>query len=166
MDDDEVSCQVPQNALSGRKGDTLYCHIMIKMMRLLSTSRKRLSSARALKQTPDQLIETVGILNKDLEELKLSTQKDLSIDGPLDSFQLPNNITLRQAQSLQSNYFSLALDINTPLAYPWSSVWSYAKQHTNAFAQIEASWNAVAQTSRAAILATRQIRVDGTCSTL
>lgn len=139
---------------------------MIKMMRLLSTSKKRLSSARALQQTPSQLIETVASLNKDREELKVSMQKDFNIDGPLEAFQLPSNITLCQAQSLQYHYFSLALDINTPLAYPWSLVWSYAKQNTNSFAQIEASWNAVAQTSRAAILATRQIRVNATCSTL
>lgn len=144
----------------------MYSHILIKLMQLSSTSKKRLSSARALKQTPDQLIETVRSLNKELHDLKLSTQNEFILDGPLGISRLPNNITLRQAQSLQCHYFSLALDINTPLAYPWSGAWNYAKQHKTSLSQVEDSWNAVAQASRSVILATRQIHIDASCSAL
>lgn len=135
-------------------------------MRLCSTTKKRLSSAQALRQTPAQLIETVRSLNQELDELKSSTQQNFVLDAPLEVSQLPAGITLRQAQSLQSHYFSLVLDINTPLAYPWSCVHTYAEQDMAALAQIEASCNAVAVVSRAAILATRQIRVDASCTAL
>jgi hypothetical protein len=80
MDDDEISCQVPESALSGRPGDTIYCHILIEMMQLCSTAKKRLSSARALRQTPDQQMETVRDLNKELDELKRSTQNKYCLD--------------------------------------------------------------------------------------
>lgn len=166
MDDDEISCQVPQNALDGFSGNIVYCHTLIELMRLSSTAKKRLSSAHALRQAPRQLIETVCDLNKRLQELKLSTQHRFRLDSPLEVSQLPIGITLRQAQSLQYHYFCLVLDINTPLAYPWSGIYAYAKQDTAASALFDASWDAVAQVSRSAILATRQIRVDASCSAL
>lgn len=149
----------------GRPGDTIYCHILIEMMQLCSTAKKSLSSARAaLRQTPDQLIETVRDLNKELDELKRSTQNKLCLDGS--ASQLPKGITLRQAQSLQFHYFSPVLDINTPSTYPWSGIYTYAKKDRAAFAQVETSCNAVAHASRSTILATRQIRIDASCSAL
>ncbi|KAJ9610300.1 hypothetical protein H2200_005077 [Cladophialophora chaetospira] len=166
MDDDEISCQTPENASSGRPGDTIYCHMLIKLMQLSSTAKKRLSSARGLRQTPEQLIETVHDLGAKLDELKSSTQHQFCLDGPLEVSQLPNDLTLRQAQSLQYHYFCLVLDINTPLAYPWSGICTYAKHNKSAFDQIKISLNLVAEASRSAILATRQIRIDASCSAL
>lgn len=167
MDDDEISCEVPPTAVSGRFADTTYCQILIDMMRLSSTAKKRLSSARALRQTAEQLVETVRDLNQKLDELRNchSLQK-LLLDSPLESGNLPEGWTLRQAQSLQYHYFSLVLDINTPLAHPWSGICAYARRDISAFTQLEMSRNAVAQASRAAILSTRQIRVDTSCPAL
>ena len=166
MDDEEISCQVPDSAGSGQQGDTIYCKLLIEMMQLSSTAQRRLSSVRALRQTADQLISTVRHLNEELERLKLSAQHKFPLGGVLDSFHLPNGLTLRQAQSLQYHYFSLVLDINTPLAYPWSGICTYAKQDTAAFSQMQRSLNAVAQTSRSAIIATRHIQIDASCSSL
>ncbi|KAH8691680.1 fungal-specific transcription factor domain-containing protein [Talaromyces proteolyticus] len=166
IDDDEISSQVPEKALSGQLGDTIYCHVLIQLIRLCSTTKKRLSSAQALRQTPAQLIETIRNLNQELDGLKRSIQPDFALDAPLETSQLPKGMTLRQAQSLQSHYFSLVLDINTPLAYPWSGVHTSIDQDMAALAQIGASCDAVARASRAAILATRQIRVDASCTAL
>jgi hypothetical protein len=135
-------------------------------MRLCSTTKKRLSSAKALRQTHAQLIETVRSLSQQLDALKHSIQHIIILDAPLELDQLPQGMTLRQAQSLQAHYFSLVLDINTPLTYPWSGVRESVEQDMAALAQIEASCNAVAIVSRAAILATRQIRVDASCTAL
>ena len=135
-------------------------------MRLCSSTRKRVSSAQALRQTPAQLIETVRSLNQELDALKSSVGQSFSLDAPLDGSQLPKGITLRQAQSLQSHYFSVVLDINTPLAHPWSGVHTLVEPDKAALSQIQASCNTVASVSRAAILATRQIRVDASCTAL
>lgn len=135
-------------------------------MRLSSTTKKRLSSAKALRQTPAQLIETVRSLSQELDALKKSLQHIIVLDAPIELSQLPQGTTVRQAQLLQAYYFSLVLDINTPLAYPWSGVRESVEQDMTALAQIEASCNAVANVSRAGILATRQIRVDVSCTAL
>ncbi|KIW86779.1 uncharacterized protein Z519_12565 [Cladophialophora bantiana CBS 173.52] len=166
MDDDEISCQVPLSSLSGRPSDTLYCHTLIKMMQLASAAKKRLSSVRALKQPTEQLLKTIRSLKKDLAELRCSVQQKICLDDPIDVSRLPGGLTLRQAQSLQSHYFCLVLDINTPLTYPWLGVSAYVADNMAAAAQVEASFNEVAQVSRSGILASRQINIDGGCSAL
>ncbi|KAK5031026.1 hypothetical protein LTS07_004761 [Exophiala sideris] len=136
------------------------------MMQLASAARKRLSSARALRQTTEQLIKTVRKLRKDLEDFKCSVERDLCLDNPRDTSRVPAGLNLRQAQSLQSHYFCLVLDVNTPLTYPWLGISTYLADDAAAASHVETSYNAVAQASRSGILATRQVHVDGGCSNL
>jgi len=136
------------------------------MMQISSEVRKRLGTPRALKQTPEQLFDIVHDLTKKLNDLKdyASQQYRFTLDRPLDTFRLPEvGLTLRQAQSLQSHYFCLVLDINTPLTYPWSGLRLRVEQSASALAHIEISCKAVAQISRSAILATRHIHIDASC---
>lgn len=144
----------------------VYCRHLIELMQISSATTRRLSSVQALRQKAEELITTVKELNEQLEKLKLSSQAPFPLDEPLDPSHLPNELTLRQAQSLQYHYFSLILDINTPLAYPWSGIYTYAKHSTPAFDQIQKSVASVAQASRSAIVATRDIRIDASCSSL
>jgi hypothetical protein len=149
--------------MSERPSDTIFCHLLVEMARLSSSAKNRLSSARALRQSPEQLVEAVRDLNRELDRLKRTAQTKFSLDHPIDVVQLPNGLTMRQAQSLQSHYFSLALDINNALAYPWSDICTYQDTNSLMFAEVQASWNTVAQISRSEILATRQISVDASC---
>ncbi|OAP64280.1 hypothetical protein AYL99_00252 [Fonsecaea erecta] len=166
MDDDEIDCHVPQNALSGRPNDTLYCNTLVKMMQLSSTVRKQLASARALKQSTQQLVQAIRGLKNDLKELKSSVKQDICLDSAIDVARLPGGLTLRQAQSLQSHYFCLVLDINTPLTYPWLGIYAYLADTEEAASEMDASHGEVAQISRSAIMATRQINIHGSCSAL
>lgn len=135
-------------------------------MQLSSKAKKLLSSARAQKQSPEQLIEAVANLNKDLDDLKRLTQDHFCLDAPPENRRLPEGMTMRQAQALQSYYICLVFDVNTPIAYPWSPTSIYARQNLHAAIQVESSLSTVARMSRSAILATRQIRVDASCSSL
>ncbi|RVX74258.1 hypothetical protein B0A52_02090 [Exophiala mesophila] len=169
IDDDEISTLLPQSTLTNRPGDIAYCHILVDLMQLCSTARKRLSSARALQQSPEQLIQAVSSLVRELDNIKDRAMRryKFSLDGPLDLSQLPTlGLTLLQAQSLKANYCCLVLDINTPLSYPWSGIHLHAEQDPVAFAQVEKSCAAVAEAARCAILATRQIQVDASCTAL
>ncbi len=162
MEDDEISCLVPPVAPGGRPGNATYCHMLIEMMKLSSLPKKRLSSARALRQSAEQLVETVRELSHGLDELR----KFLLVDTLLDLSTLPEGINLRQALSIQYNYFCLIMDIHTPLATPWSVPFSSAKEGTAVSSRVEVSCAAVAQASRDAILTSRQIRVDAACPSL
>ena len=167
MDDDEISCQVPQTALSGKPGETTYCHILIDLMKLTSSAKKQLSSARALRKTPAELLEAVQALQRELEEARRSAaQRGFPLESTLVASQLLSGLTMCQAQSLHYHYVLLVMDINTPLAYPWSNVNVYARKDGATLAQIEVSVDAVARASRSAILATRQIQINASCSSL
>lgn len=166
MNDEDISCSIPDCASSGKQSDTIYCQLLIEMMQLSSSAAKRLSSVRALRQDPHQLIATVRQLNEELERLKISAQHKFPLGDLLDPSHLPNGLTLRQAQSLQCHYFSLVLDINTPVAYPWSGISTYAKRDTADFADVGASLDAVSQVSRSAIIATNHIQINASCSSL
>ena len=166
MDDDEISCQIPENAPGHPPGDKTYCHLLIKLMRLASHNRKRLSSAYAMRQTPDQIVATVREMNKALDELNSPSQRKEDLGGPLDKVRSAHGITLRQAQSLQSHYFSLIFDINRILACPWSRVHAFAAKDSTARVQIETSCGLVAETSRAVIMATKLIQLDASSPTL
>lgn len=53
-----------------------------------------------------------------------------------------------------------------PLTYPWLGVSAYVAGNTAADSQVHPSYHDVAQVSRAAILAARQIHIGGGCSAL
>jgi hypothetical protein len=166
MDDDEISCQIPEEALDCQMSSTVYCKFLVQLMQLSSIAKKRLSSPAAMRQSPDQLIETARDLNGKLDELKRSIDRALCFDGSLGDLHPLNGPTTRQAQSIQSHYISLVLDINTPLTYPWSGIFQYSKKDAATFAKLEVACTAVSHASRSAILATRQIHVDANCSFL
>lgn len=166
MDDDEISCEIPEEASNDQIGSTTYCKLLIQLMQLSSIARKRLSSPAAMRKSPDQLIESVCNLNSRLEELNQSNQQVFCLDWSLGDLQSLNGLTKRQAQSLQSHYFSLILDINTPLTYPWSGIYQYAKHDKAKFVHVEAACIAVSCASRSAILATRHVHVDANCTFL
>ncbi len=157
---------MPLHAPSGRENDTLYCHTLIKMMQLVSKAKTQLSSTRALRQSNERLMKTVCKLRKDLAEFNSSMQDKICLDKPLDASRLPQGLNLLQAQSLQSHYFCLLLDIHTSLTYPWLGISAHLADDPAATSLVEASCNEVAQASRSAILATRQTHLDGRCSAL
>lgn len=166
MDDDEMGCDIPDCVQGGRAGDHLYCHTLILLAQLSSSAKKRLSSAKALRQTPDQLIQTVHDLNTELENLKATIDSQFDLAKPVEPLDLPDGISVRQAQLIQCYYFCLVLDVNTPLVYPWTGIGKYTSSTSPNFAQVKASCEAVAQVSRTAILATRYIHVDASCPSM
>lgn len=117
-----------------------------------------------MRQNAIQLAEAIGELSQRLDGLRSSNQHILSLGEFINPSKLPGELTLHQALGLQYTYFCLALDIHTPLTYPWSAVFTQAERKSEAFAQVERSRAVVMEVSRAAILTARQIETDATCS--
>ena len=110
-----------------------------------------------------QLIGVVRELSEQLNELKHSSQELLDLRNAIEVSRLPEGVNLQQALSLQYTYLCLVLDIHTPLAYPWSSVFTQAERGMIPREQVESSCAAVLEASRTAILTARQIQVNATC---
>ncbi|OAA35449.1 hypothetical protein BBO_08673 [Beauveria brongniartii RCEF 3172] len=169
VDDAAIDCQIPEKALSGKSSDAIYCHTLIELSRLCSAATKLLSDtpSREQENTHTSLIDAVKSLNCQAVTIKLAAERrSVYLDKSLNDSQLPEGLTTRQMQILQSHYHCVLLDINTPLFYPWSPPAGQKRPDPQLVAQIEASCGAVAGAARFIILATRQIHVDASCSAL
>ena len=114
-----------------------------------------------------QLVESVRALNDQLGEIKTYAEsRSIYIEASLDDLRPLDGMTLRHLQSLQSHYFCLLLDVNTPHFYPWLNIAAHTKHDPEALAQIDASCDAAAGAARSVILAARNIRVDASCPAL
>jgi hypothetical protein len=166
MNDDDISCKIPDQASSAAQGDTIYCKLLIELMQLSSAATRRLSRLCAQQHSPRQILDTVGQLNVEMESFKSSAQSRFPFCDPVDPSHLPSGLSLRQAQSLRFHYFAVSLDINTPLTYPWSNMATYLKPDTPDFTQMRESMKIVSQISRSTIMETSHIQIDAHCPSM
>lgn len=139
------------------------CTVLIKLHRLCSLVGKSLSSAKAFRQNPTDLLQTVTCLDEKVRALGEEVEVVLSMKTPLDPSCLPRNLSLKLALALHFTYYSLLFDIHTTLTYPWSRGIISLRQHPSFRDQVERSYSIVAKASREAILATRNVPLDAAC---
>jgi len=160
INDDEINCQVPTTAPSGSFVNITFCEMLIKLARLSSLVATKLSSVRAFRQRPEVMVRTVSGLDDRLLTLKSSFQHIFHIDAPIDPARLPPNLNLYQAVYLQFVYYCIVFDIHTALANPWSRAILSSESNNSVAIQSQQSSRIVAETSRAAIWATKNIHLD------
>jgi hypothetical protein len=141
-----------------------YSTTMTRLCQLSSRVAKRLSNAHALRQSPEELANTIQKLDQELIVLKSSLQDIVHLDTPINPSRLVVGISAGQAMSIQSMYYGMVFDIHTPLTYPWSRGIPSLSQLPNVQSQVEASSAIVADTSRKAIMASTFVQPDANCS--
>ena len=133
--------------------------ICIKMTQILSRAYKRLSSARALRQSTKELVEAVTELDQEVNALKRSIEHVISLDEPLDTFPASAKMSMFQSTLIYFVYYELLFEIHSPLMLPW--VGHTSARHLQAFqSEFERSCSIVAETARAAILASRFVHLN------
>ena len=160
IDDDEISCRVPHLAPSGEFVNVTFCTIYIKLCQILSRASKRLSSARALRQSKEELVKAITELDQEIASFKLSIKDITTLDEPLDLAKLPAGFTIGQITWIHFLYYSLMLDIHVPLTCPWFHDPTNNQEVMPFLDQVERSSSIVANSARAAILATRFVELD------
>lgn len=142
-----------------------FCTIHVKLCQILSHAAKRLSSAKALRQSFEDLLGSVCQLENELAAFTSSVKHIIQFDSPLDLTAIPIGFTVDQTMSLYFLYYMLLLEIHTPLTIPWfgqtSSTGDQAGQN-----QVERSSSVTANACRALILATGYTRLDANASVL
>lgn len=130
-------------------------------MQLSSFATKQLCSAKALRRSPDELVQVVCELDAKLDEVRASIQQTLDLQLPLDLTNPPSTLTAHQAVVIQVTYYALLWDIHTIVTYPWLRAILDTRQHQpSSNAQIELSSAKVIETSRAAILDSKYVPID------
>ncbi|EXJ75923.1 uncharacterized protein A1O5_00431 [Cladophialophora psammophila CBS 110553] len=163
IDDEEINCQLPTCDRSDGSVNVRYIQACIKINHLSSVMRKMLFKAAAWRQAPEELVNNVGMLQKKLEELRVSLRDQCQINLPMNLTKPPAGLNMQQALSIQFLHHNLAWDIHTTLAHPWFRGVTGLDRHPDFQGQIAESCSIVAETSRAAILDCRFIHVDASC---
>ena len=137
--------------------------VLIKLHRLCSLVGKSLTSARAFRQKPAELLEVVTFLDQKIRLLSEDVQRVLRLDCPLDPSRLPDNLSLHMALAIHFTYYGILFDIHTTLTYPWSRGIISLRRHPSFRTQVEKSYTIVAEASRAVVLASRHVHLDAAC---
>lgn len=137
-----------------------YVQTCIKINHLSSVIQKILFKASTWRQTPEELIKKVELLQNKLEELRVSLSEQCQVHLPMDMTKLPANLNMQQALSIQFLYYNQVWDIHTTLAHPWFRGITGLERHPGFKDRIAESCSIVAETSRAAILDCRFIHLD------
>lgn len=163
IDDEEINCQIPTSGAS-------YCLmnfparlVLVDLHQLCSFVGKSLSSARAFRRNPTELLQMVTFLDEKARVHGEAVERVLSMKSALDPSSLPADLSLKVALALHFTYYGLLFDIHTTLTYPWSRGIISLRQHPSFRDQVERSYSIVAKTSRDVILASRHIPLDAAC---
>ena len=162
IDDDEISCATPSACTAGSALNVDYCLALIRLAQLSSNVMRRLSSVRSLRLNAQAIVETVSQLQQRANAIKdeIEITNGLSLGQSIKVGQLPAHLSLEQVLYLQYAYFNALLDIHTVLACPWSRALVALQPHATFRTQVETSMKMVAETSRSAVLATKDIPVS------
>ena len=153
MDDEVMNCDIPTSAPLNFSMHFSGYTILIKLHRLCSLVWNSLSSAKAFRKKPEELIQTVDDLDHRIRLLAEEIEKLVPLKSALDPSRLPENLSLTMALAIQFTYFGLLFDIHTTLTYPWSRGIISLRQHPSFRLQVERSYSVVAKASRDIILA-------------
>lgn len=163
IDDDEVNCQLPALERSDGSVNVRYVQGCIRINHLSSLTRKTLFKASAWRQSPEEIVSNVVMLQMKLEEVRACLRDKCQIDVPIDMTNPPAGLNLRQALAIQFLHYNLVWDIHATLAHPWFGSVNGLDRHAAFQAQVAESCAIVVETSRAAILDFMFIRIDASC---
>lgn len=164
IDDDEVNCLVPSYRPVGSLVNVVYFQVMIRLSQLSSLALKKLSNARAFRQTPQEWVTAVTDLDAKVSELQHCVQNTFGFSLPIDLSRVPNALNLEQSLSLQFLYHALVWDIHSVFAHPWSRGIQNLDRHSGFQIQARKSSAIMAATSRTAILDCRFIYLNAHCT--
>lgn len=137
----------------------------VKLNQILSHAYKRLSTARALRQSTTELVKAVTELDQEVTTFKQSVEHLVSLDEPLDEQRILPTMPVFQLLMIHFLYYGLLFEIHGHLMLPWFDR-TMIKQLEAFRSQVDHSCAIVAKTARAAILATRLVRLDANCPVL
>ncbi|KAK5162732.1 uncharacterized protein LTR77_011215 [Saxophila tyrrhenica] len=161
IDDDEITCALPQHVNNGSASNLAYCHSLIRLSQLLSRSEKRLSTARYLRSGGKLLMEAIAELQGELDSVRdtLNQSFDLQLGQCLQPASLPPLVSLDQLLYLHYAYLNATLSIHTVLSYPWLRALTGLHSQETSEMQTNQSAESVARAARAAILLTEHINL-------
>lgn len=166
INDDQISCSLPQKDHCESSSNSRYAITLIKLAQMSSLTSKRLTLMETNQQSAEVLVRTVAELDQKLKTLASHIQKVVDLDSPLEPGKSGQDIDLQQAIYIRMAYYTIMLDVHTPLSYPWSRRLFNLQGDPDLQLQVQASSETVIQTARKAAMATQFVRLDACTSIL
>ncbi|RSL87757.1 hypothetical protein CEP52_015423 [Fusarium oligoseptatum] len=166
IDDDQISCSLPQKDHGEGSSNSQFAITVIKLAQMSSLTSKRLTLIETHQQSAEVLVRTVTELDQKLKTLASHIQKVVDLDSPLEPGKPGQDIDLQQAIYIRMAYYTIVLDVHTPLSYPWSQRLFNLQGDPDLQLQVQASSETVIQTARKAAMATQFVRLDACTSIL
>lgn len=161
IDDDNISCQVPERVVTGGCHDIQFMTVLVKHAQISGQICRRLLSVSSFQQTPADLIDTMYELTQQLKCWHDSLPTSWRPDQPIKLSELMSARALNCALYVRFNYYGSLTAINTIFFFPWiSAICGISPQTAELRDQIVLSTKIVADAARNIIRAKKFIQVD------
>ncbi|KAK5095932.1 hypothetical protein LTS08_007813 [Lithohypha guttulata] len=160
INDDEVTCELPETPSSNMSFSMTYLTALVKLARFASIVNRRLSSVRVLRIGAHALVKLVTELDEQLNILKLDLEPAIFLGKPLNPNRLGPGISLQQAVYLYCFYYTTVLDIHNTLIYPWSKTLLGLTPDRLLRTQVNRSIEMVTRTCYTAMLTLHYVHID------
>lgn len=161
-----MSRGIPTYSPAGHNVRIPYCTVLIHLSRFSARSRKEILGAVHSARSLGDVITAAHSLDNELWLLRDLVRPTIDLGASLYVSRPVNDISLNQALHLQYTYYSLIIDIHTPITYPWSRSRLALSNNAEFKRSLDKSLCAVADASQAIIMATRHIRIEASCPVL
>lgn len=159
LDDDNISCEIPNSAVPGSTIDPVVFRNVIKHAQICSAMSKSLSSVRTFRQSPKDLMEIVRQLDSSLDVWWSLLPADLKSAGTLsqEKTRFPQN---RDTIRFCHMYYGSKIALHANFTYPWISVLLGGNRNKAFLDQLAFSARIAAESAREIIISTRYIDAD------
>ncbi|KAH7126494.1 fungal-specific transcription factor domain-containing protein [Dactylonectria estremocensis] len=162
IDDDYISCPIPTTLKRGSTVSLEFVSKTIAIAQISSAVAKRLHTAKAMKQPPETLLETVQDLDNQLKLWRECLGPLFRARAPFKTHGLPPGTQVYHILYLHCTYYALVIAVHGVFCYPWNRPDLQASTDPEIHTQIRRSTEAVADASRQIILAAQRLEITAT----
>lgn len=161
MDDDSITCPLPDETGSGSGNQIVYFNLLIRLTQILSAVLKFLSRLETRGMDPDKLFRRVHHLNAQLRTWSESAPPACRLE-PLQKSSLPPGVSGDLVLYIRYTYYGVVIALNSCFTYPWLMERVNRDGDSRFQKQIDESTVLVAEMSRWIIKDTKHIDIDFT----
>lgn len=161
IDDNNISCEIPEHATQGSTIDVIYFKHAISMGKIINQIAQRLCSVAALRQSPDEIIHATDEVGQQIEAWRNSIGVDFQTPGsPVKASLLRQNLRPLHIIYLQYVYFSALQSTYAIFAFPWVSSILGIEKNPSFLKEVATKASTVADAARSNILIAKATELD------
>ncbi|EXJ76280.1 uncharacterized protein A1O5_00788 [Cladophialophora psammophila CBS 110553] len=160
IDDDDISCPVPTSGLPGHQLNIEFFQNTVKHAQISSLILKRLSTVKAMQQSPQEMLVVVQDLDQELQAWYDSLAPCFKSCPPHSAMNLPPSVQPHHIVFTRFIYSASLIAMHTLFCHPWTRPGCGSSTNPRIIAQRQRSTDIVASAAREIIMATQGLSVS------